>query len=176
MCGCYAVYSQSNSVWGADPNPNEIKYFNVKDVYSEVFLFIIIAFGFSLGVSDLITNFRLSSIKKLVSDQVSTQEETNKHLLEVIKLLNPAKDEPSIEDQEMKTLLLYLSHFIKEDLLVKLAPHKLHRIKKHLENIKEGDVLALHDNTVKIIEKERYQKMKQEGIADQYDVIYERNG
>jgi hypothetical protein len=113
-------------------------------------------------------------LDETVNDQLEMQEETNKLLSAIVKAQTPAEELPQTDDWELRKIIIELSKLISEDTLLKLHPHQLHRVKKLLDSMSSGDAIVWHDNAIKLIEKDRYAKMKEEGVSDRFTIIYEK--
>jgi hypothetical protein len=109
---------------------------------------------------------------------------TTKKTLPLIDLAIKAKEGGLISEEEYETkkkeiFNKCLDQVRTQDLgVIKDAYHKLSQPKKdrvedYLETINPTDIIVLHHNKIKVMEEIRWKEIKNEGIADNFEIIYQ---
>lgn len=93
-----------------------------------------------------------------------TDEEFAKKSIDYLENLNKSNN---VIDP-VKAMLLTIS----QELLDSLSPPKLHKVEKYLKIMEPTDIIVLHDNTIKLIGKERWEGILASGHPDKFKVIY----
>jgi hypothetical protein len=83
--------------------------------------------------------------------------------------------EKNDEQNEVEELHNFIKKYIDdiEYIADNLTIPKLYKIKHFIETMSVGEVIVLRDNHVKLIECERFEKLKKEGLLDGFTVLYE---
>ena len=62
---------------------------------------------------------------------------------------------------------------INKESYYKLSQPKKDKVEMHLETISNSELIVLHHNKIKVIDNQRWQEINSEGIADNFEVIYQ---
>jgi hypothetical protein len=58
------------------------------------------------------------------------------------------------------------------EILDKLSPAKRYKLERLIEDMGKTDIIVIHDNTVKLLNKERWDGIVSSGASDNYEIIY----
>jgi hypothetical protein len=61
---------------------------------------------------------------------------------------------------------------ITAEILNKLSDAKKHKLERLIEDMENTDIIVFHDNTVKLLSKERWDGIVNSGASDKYEIIY----
>lgn len=146
-----------------------------------------------LKESGLITDSEYEEKHRSISNKVTEDDlntwtqiidiRTNKKAQPLIGLVLKAKNEGLISEQEYEAKkkeiidkcfseIKMQEININKDSYSKLSQPKKDKVEMYLETISNSELIVLHHNKIKVIDNQRWQEIINEGIANNFEIIY----
>jgi hypothetical protein len=60
------------------------------------------------------------------------------------------------------------------EILDKLSPAKKYKLERLIDEMGNSDIIVYHDNTIKLLDKERWDGIVSSGVSDKYEIVFKK--
>jgi hypothetical protein len=146
--------------------------------------------SFSIPLVAIIFWFKRASVKRELEEESERKNAVPSEVNNEVKIVFQNNDSGFINDESTNNVseIVIEANCTQEDIIKIITDRtnipqdelkcytipKLFRIVKFLSKIKQGELIAFHDNNIRLIEKERWDGILASGNADKFKIIYKK--